>query len=71
MKHTWKGIKFFISLKSVASSLLTEGWTITIKLLYVAAYVCQKFGVPDVRGKIPKRNYQAYLLPIDFPNNSL
>ena len=42
----------------------------TINYLYVIMYVCQNFGVRDVRGKIPKNIYQAsYLLSSDFPNN--
>ena len=33
-------------------------------------YVCQNFGVRDIRGQIPKSLQQAlYLLPSDFPNN--
>ena len=44
--------------------------TITIKSPYGIAFVCQIFGVRDVRGQIPKSIYQAlYLLPSDFPNN--
>ena len=44
--------------------------TITIKLSYVTMYVCQNFGVPDVRGKITKSIYQAsYRLLSNFPNN--
>ena len=43
---------------------------ITIKLSYVTMYVCQNFGVPDVRGKITKSIYQAsYRLLSNFPNN--
>ena len=44
-----------------------QGSTI-IKLAYVITYVCQNFGVRDVRGQIPKNIYEAsYLLPSDFP----
>ena len=44
--------------------------TITIKLSYVTMYVCQNFGVPDVRGKITKSIYQAsYRLLSNFPNS--
>ena len=43
-----------------------QGSTITIK----SPYVCQTFGVRDVRGQIPEIIYQvSYLLPSDFPNN--
>ena len=31
-------------------------------------YVCQKFGVLDLHGQIPKSQV-SYLLPSDFPNN--
>ena len=46
-----------------------QGSTISLKSPYVITYVCQNFGVHDVRGQIPKHMYQAYLLPSDFPNN--
>ena len=43
-----------------------QGSAITLK----SPYVCQIFGVRDVRGQIPKSIYQAlYLLPSDFPGN--
>ena len=43
-----------------------QGSAITLK----SPYVCQIFGVCDVRGQIPKSIYQAlYLLPSDFPDN--
>ena len=47
-----------------------QGLTITKILPYVITYVCQKFGVRDKRGQIPKSIYQAsYHLPSDFQNN--
>ena len=47
-----------------------QGLTITIKLPYVITYVCQNFGVHDVRRQIPKKYHQAsYLLPNNFPKN--
>ena len=49
---------------------LRQGSTIIIKLLHVITYVCQNFGVRDVRVQIPKIIYQAsYFLHSDFPNN--
>ena len=44
--------------------------TITIKSTHVIKYLCQSFGVRNVRGQIPKSIYQAsYFLPSDFSNN--
>ena len=52
------------------STSTLQGLTITIKSLSMITYVCQNFGVRDIRGQIPKSMYQAsYLLPSDFPNN--
>ena len=36
-----------------------QGSTINIKWPYEITYVCQNFGVRDVRGQIPKGIYQA------------
>ena len=47
-----------------------QGSTVIIKSPYVITYMCQNFGVRDVRGQMPKSIYQAtYLLLTDFPNN--
>ena len=47
-----------------------QGSTIIIKLPYVIAYMCQNFGLCEVRGQIPTSIYQAsYLLPSDFPKH--
>ena len=44
--------------------------TITIKSTHVIKYLCQSFGVRNVRGQIPKSIYQAsYFLPSDCSNN--
>ena len=58
----------FVNVKVWASQCST----VTIKSPYVITYVCQNFGICDVRGKITKSIYQkSYLLPSDFPNNFL
>ena len=49
---------------------ILQSSTITIKSPYVITYLCQNFGVRDVRMQIPRSIYQvSYLLPSDFPNN--
>ena len=47
-----------------------QGSTITIKLPFMIMYVCQDFGISDVRLQIPKGIYQASEhLPSYFLNN--
>ena len=56
----------FVNVKVWANQCLT----VTIKSPYVITYVCQNFGICDVRGKITKSiNQASYLLPSDFPKN--
>ena len=47
-----------------------QGSTITIKSPYVITYICQDFGVRDVRRQIPKAIYRmSNLFPSDFSNS--
>ena len=59
---------FKIWIYSMQGWTATQGSTTTIKSPHVITYMCQIFGIRDIRGQIPKSTYQAlYLLPSDFP----